>query len=174
MERSLARTLVKTGASRELIRERYLPRVVRMMLIGEAPPASGRFFYCENSGLYRAIRQSFTTAFPDTSHESFLDAFYERGCFLADLCLDPVDQLKDPERRAERARCEPRLSSIIARTSPRVIVSVLKSILPNVERSIQQARWSGELLALPYPGRWEHSRKVFVRQLVPLFKTWVG
>ena len=41
-----------------------------MLFVGESP-ASGRFFYRADSGLYRAIRQTFLSAFPDLKDADF-------------------------------------------------------------------------------------------------------
>ena len=38
----------------EELRRKYRPGRVRLLFIGESPPASGRFFYRRNSGLYLA------------------------------------------------------------------------------------------------------------------------
>ena len=44
---------------RERLRQQFRPEAVRLLFIGESPPASGRFFYHGDSGLYRAIREVF-------------------------------------------------------------------------------------------------------------------
>jgi hypothetical protein len=64
-------------AARERLRRRYLPDQVRMLFIGEAPPASGRFFYQADSGLYRAIRRTFVRVFPTIGKEDFKEDFLE-------------------------------------------------------------------------------------------------
>jgi hypothetical protein len=46
-----------------------------MLFVGESPPASGRLFYHADSGLYRAIRQAFLSAFPDLKDADFLESF---------------------------------------------------------------------------------------------------
>src|SRR5277367_4761993 len=85
---------------RERLRRRYLPVRVRLLFIGEAPPASGRFFYQEDSGLYRAIRAAFQAADPSISDEGFLSLFQDSGCYLIDACGQPVDRLGPASRRA--------------------------------------------------------------------------
>ena len=49
---------------RERLRESYRPERVRVLFVGEAPPASGAFFYRRDSGLYRALSTTFEEAFP--------------------------------------------------------------------------------------------------------------
>ncbi len=71
-----------------------------MLFIGESPPASGRFFYHRDSGLYRATCDAFQIIDPAINDENFLAAFQAMGCYLIDLCPDPVDRLDPPSRRA--------------------------------------------------------------------------
>ena len=87
--------------SREQLRRKYRPRRVRMLFIGEAPPASGRFFYNADSGLYRAIRDTFMDALPSlrSSNHEFLESFRAMGCYLVDLCGQPVDRVNRYRRR---------------------------------------------------------------------------
>ena len=75
----------KTADAKEVLRERYRPAHVRLLFVGEAPPASGLFFYRADSGLYRAIRSAFVTAFPALRSEDFLASFQALGCYLVDL-----------------------------------------------------------------------------------------
>src|ERR1700720_3952865 len=72
----------KTALSRERLRERYRPARVKLLFVGEAPPASGRFFYRADSGLYHAIRSAFVGAFPSVRSADFLDSFQALGCYL--------------------------------------------------------------------------------------------
>jgi hypothetical protein len=157
-------------AERERTRARYRPLAVRLLLVGEAPPASGRFFYHQDSGLYRAIREGFLTAFPTTPEDRFLEHFQARGCYLVDLCAHPVDQLGRTERIEARRKGEARLARIITRTSPAAMLAVVKAIVPNVENAIERSGWDGDLVSLPYPGRWYRHRLAFEDRFVALLK----
>jgi hypothetical protein len=75
--------------STERLRRRFRPEKVRILFVGESPPASGRFFYQADSGLYRATRQAFLKAFPDLRERNFLESFRDLGCYLVDLCEPP-------------------------------------------------------------------------------------
>src|SRR4029079_4292792 len=66
----------------EHLRRRYLPTDIRLLFIGESPPASGRFFYCRDSGLYRAIRDAFRILDPSITDDGFLGIFQAAGCYL--------------------------------------------------------------------------------------------
>jgi GNAT superfamily N-acetyltransferase len=137
------------------------------LFIGESPPASGRFFYQRDSGLYRAIREAFQRAEPSIGDDAFLDAFQSAGCYLVDLCLDPVDRLGAQERAENCRRGEAGLATKIRQLQPPVIITVVRSIEANVRNAAGRAGWTGNMIHLPYPGRWAHLRKKFVDGLWP-------
>jgi hypothetical protein len=155
---------------REQLQKLYRPTRVRILFVGEAPPASGRFFYNADSGLYRAVRDAFITAFPGLAGDNFLNSFRSLGCYLVDLCAEPVDRLERKPRRDACVKGETRLSRMLRRLRPRVVIAVVQSIGSNVRRSERRAKWSGLHVELPYPGRWHHHRNAFVRALVSLFR----
>lgn len=138
-----------------------------MLFIGESPPASGRFFYRQDSGLYRAIRDAFRLVEPSITDDTFLDIFQKSGCYLIDACAGPVDHLDARSRRAACLAGEPALTRKIRQLEPSAIVTLTKSIRDNVRRAAAKARWCGPKLEVPYPGRWASHRKIFLEQLVP-------
>jgi hypothetical protein len=152
---------------REALRRKFLPNYVRTLFIGESPPASGRFFYCGDSGLYRAVRDVFRAADPSISDENFLQRFRGCGCYLVDACTTPVDKLEPKARRAACVAGEPLLSRRIRRLQPYTIISLVRSIRGNVDRAVAKADWHGAILDVPYPGRWIRYRHVFITELLP-------
>jgi hypothetical protein len=149
---------------------KFRPTPLRLLFIGEAPPASGRFFYHGDSGLYRAMLDAFRAIDPSMTEAEFLPAFQAAGCYLIDLCLYPVDRLDPPARRAVCLASEARLVRTIRRLQPPTIVTLVRSIRGNVERAAAHAGWQGRLIDLPYPGRWAHHREAFLDTLVPELK----
>jgi hypothetical protein len=160
----------KIAAARERLRRRYRPARVRILFVGESPPASGRFFYQADSGLYRAVQQTFLAAFLGLSAANFLESFRKLDCYLVDLCGRPVDRLTARQRRLACSQGETRLGATIRRINPEVIVTVIRSIAKNVERARASARWLGTHLELPYPGRWKSHRDEFERALIPVLR----
>src|SRR5580698_1557784 len=150
---------------RERLRRQYRPPYLRLLFIGEAPPASGRFFYQRDSGLYRAIRDSFRAVDPSIVDVDFLTVFQTAGCYLIDVSPHPVDRLDPPSRRAACLAGEPQLCRTIKRLQPQSIVTVVRSIRGNVERATSRAGWQGPLIGLPYPGRWRHHQDKFLGAL---------
>jgi hypothetical protein len=155
---------------RERLRKIFRPKQVRILFVGESPPASGRFFYQADSGLYHAIREAFVKAFPELRERDFLTSFRSLGCYLVDLCERPVDQLQPKGRRKARRDGEPSLSKSLRALRPELVIVVVRSIARNVQRSEHLANWSGRHVELPYPGRWIRHRTAFIRQLVPVLR----
>jgi hypothetical protein len=156
---------------RERLRRRFRPPQVRLLFIGESPPASGRFFYRGDSGLYRAMRDTFRSVDPAVTETNFLATFKASGCYLIDLCREPVDHLDSRSRRAACKAGEAALSLTIARLRPLKIATILRSIEANVMRAADRAGWHGPFLHLPYPGRWSRHKEVFIETLGEAIKT---
>lgn len=152
---------------REHLRRSYRPERVRLLFIGESPPASGRFFYRGDSGLYRAMRDAFRTVDPSIDEASFLAVFRDSGCYLVDLCPEPVDHLDAKSRRAACQAGEASLARTIARLRPPSIATIVRSIEGNVLSAKTHAKWNGTIIHLPYPGRWSHLKQTFVEKLAP-------
>ena len=156
-----------TARRQQRLRRRFQPARVRLLFLGEAPPASGRFFYQRDSGLYRAMRDAFLSVDPSIDDETFLPAFQASGCHLIDLCRQPVDRLDSHSRRAICRSSENSLARAIARLQPDMIATLLRSVEGNVARSASRAGWRGRFIYLPYPGRWSRHKSAFLRALIP-------
>ena len=159
-----------TRKQREALRRKFRPQHVRILFIGESPPASGRFFYHGDSGLYRAFRELFQTADPSICEENLLFRFRECGCYLIDLCVNPVDKLEPKARRDACAAGVSSLSRSIRQLQPEIIVSLMRSIRVCIDRATANAGWQGTILDVPYPGRWIYHRQRFITELLPHIK----
>ena len=143
---------ISTKRERERLQQSFQPSRIRLLFVGESPPASGRFFYSGNSGLYRAMRAAFQNVDEKVGDENFLAVFRAYGCYLTDLSHEPIDGLDPPLRRAMRSHGEKFLAREIMRLRPGIIAPVLRSIAGNVENAAARANWQGEIFPLPYPG----------------------
>jgi hypothetical protein len=169
--RSSTRITSKEGASREELRHSYLPAGVRVLFIGESPPAAGTFFYAEDSELYRATRDAFYEVFPGLHFAaSFLRGFAALGCYLEDLCHDPVNHLNAQERRSARRGCEDGLATTLSALQVRAIVVLLRSIIPNVARAATAAHCDAEQHVVTYPSRWHRHRLAYRRELTAILR----
>ena len=160
-----------TRQQREKLRRSFRPRRIQLLFVGESPPASGRFFYAANSGLYRAMSSAFQMADETINEENFLAAFRARGCYLIDLCHEPVDDLDMKQRRLMRRDGEKSLAREIARLRPDVIAPLLRAITGTVVSAVAQAGWQGQVLPLPYPGRWVRHREQCIAALTPVIRS---
>ena len=95
------RIRINARGFREELRLRYRPSQVRLLFVGESPPANGTFFYLGNSNLWRYTHEAFRNVYgTDFDHDnSFCEFFVSKGCYLEDLCLAPVNRMKKTERR---------------------------------------------------------------------------
>jgi hypothetical protein len=143
----------------DALRAHYRPERIRVLFVGESPPAGGAFFYAANSKLYRATKQAFEAVMPDLIRGSFLESFSALGCYLDDLCLEPVNHLKlnvpseKRERLEKRIAGETPLAARMSVTDPDAVILVMSGIQENVRRAANAARMIAPIVVLPFPGR---------------------
>ena len=154
------------------LRRRYRPDDVRVLFVGESPPAGDTFFYRANSKLYHATREAFTAAIPSLHRQSdFLRAFQQLGCYLDDLSVSAVNHLdmRDPQRLDARARGIAPLARRVRYLEPQAVCVVMKAIERDVGQAIERAGLGAPVVALPFPAR---HRAQYVEQLTLLVKRW--
>ena len=163
----------------ERIRREFWPDKLRVLFIGESPPAAGRFFYYANSRLSDATMEAFVAAIPALRRENdFLDAFKRMGCYLEDLSpvavnhLDLGDRTQRRERRELRRRGIEPLARRMQPWAPRVIVVVMKDMVKtgDIQKTLTLAGHTDiERVDLPFPGR--HYDQ-YVEQLTDHVRKW--
>ena len=155
----------------DILRQSYKPDTIRVLFIGESPPAGGTFFYKADSNLARYTQRAFTNVFGSAvgDGEQFLRFFKELGCFLDDLCLTPINHLDERERRRYREQSVGDLAARLRDASPQAIVVVIKRIVPFVVRAAHQAGFASlPIAALPFPAQGNQLR--YVRELTIVLK----
>lgn len=167
----------------ERLRRRYTPSPVRALFVGESPPSGPTFFYDGNSKLFWATQEGFGRALPrlaELEPLAFLEAFKTMGCYLEDLCAEPVNHLsmRDPVQRKlrERARSDGilPLAARIRRYRPTVIMVVMKNVQADVVAAADWADSAGAVLpALPFPN-WPAATAKYKSQLEALVGHWVN
>src|SRR5688500_3174792 len=110
----------------EELRRRYRPEVISVLFVGESAPAGGTFFYDEEnpSKLRRVTEAVMRKELAGRIGPDFLDSFTTLGCYLDDLCLEPVNQLPEPARTEACRACEPDLAERLKVSAPRVLVAI--------------------------------------------------
>jgi hypothetical protein len=138
----------------ESLRAGYCPERIRVYFIGESPPAGGTFFYAANSNLYRYTQAAFARAYRQewSSDEEFLRGFQALGCYLDDLCLDPVNGLSTTERRLQRAEAVPSLARRLSEADPLAAISVMSGTERNIRNAVRLIRMNYlPLYFMPFP-----------------------
>lgn len=122
---------------REQLRYSFIPSKIKILYIGESPPAGGTFFYKADSILFTAIQESFKSVFPNCGNgQSFLNFFKNNHLFLDDLCHYPINKFKDSIREQARQSEVRSLSKRLTEMKPRIIISVMKRINPHLQKAI--------------------------------------
>jgi hypothetical protein len=153
----------------EAVRRSYKPEKIRLLLVGESPPASGEFFYLKsNMTIYtsKAFEQVFLRTFHDIV--SFLRFFRQIGCYLDDLCLTPVDKMPTLERKALLEESVGPLSERLKKFNPEAIAIVLKRIVLHVQQAIEMAGLTCPVYTLPFAGM-GHQNK-YIEELSEILK----
>ena len=120
----------------EQLREEYKPGEVNVLFIGESPPQSGKFFYKEDSILYKYTREVFNLVYKGKYTTEFLEFFKSLGCYLDDLCHYPINNKSDEKRFAFRKQEIPSLATRIKEMQPKAIVIVMQGIEQYVQEAI--------------------------------------
>lgn len=157
-------------------RQQYRPRSIVVLFVGESPPAGGTFFYDGNSILFFEIRKTFeSSASLRNRRGSFLETFRDLGCYLDDLCLEPVNHLAEPQRAMKRLESEPALAARIGEYQPRIVVAIGKTTAaPHVQRALGAAALREvRFKTLPFPGRPMH-KQMFAQQLAVILENELG
>lgn len=137
----------------EALRRSYRPKRVRLLLVGESAPASGRFFY-HNSAMTAFTALAFEKAYGITFQDNaaFLRFFQACGCYLEDLSLIPVNAMR-PRERAQTLRASvPPLSQRIRDLDPAIVVAVLRRIARYVEEALAVIDRPVIFSVLSFPG----------------------
>jgi hypothetical protein len=143
----------------EDLRRSFRPDRITTLFVGESAPRSGKFFYSQNSGLYRAVKLAFHC------EGDFLTAFRAKGFYLDDLSLVPVNGMAPTERRRQ---CEASIDSLTGRLKdymPQAIVILVRSIDTWVREAAKQAELNIPIYTTTYPGRFQNHRERFQNEM---------
>jgi hypothetical protein len=141
-----------------------------MLFVGEAPPASGRFFIGQIQDYIGLFVTHSSVLYPNVGEGGLFKSFQSQGCYLVDLCGRPVDRLERDQRNIACVDGEVRLARILRQLRPEIVITVVRSISANVTRAERWANWKGRHIELPYPGRWHRHRAVFLKTLTSLLR----
>lgn len=86
------------------------------------------------------------------------------GCYLDDLCFEPVDKLEAEIRRKKCKESIDKLSGRIKGFEPLVIIVVIKLIKEEVDEVIEKSSINAETYYLPFP-RYEWQQEIYKKGL---------
>jgi hypothetical protein len=148
----------------EASRLAHKPAKVKVLFVGESPPASGKFFYINETILHTATRVAFETAYGRRSLglSEFLALFMDTGCYLEDLCHHPINTVSGERKESARIGGVAQLSKKMQDWNPPVIISVMMEINALVLEAVREAKISPLCFSLPFP---TFHRTRYVREL---------
>ena len=138
----------------ESLRKSYKPNSVRVLYIAESPPSGGTFFYATNSNLFNCIKKAFINVFGDIFFDNltFLKFFMANNFYLDDLCIEPVNDKTDSERKVLRREGIEPLSKRIISHSPDAIIILMKGIETEVKLAISKSNLNiKNIFVTPFP-----------------------
>jgi hypothetical protein len=152
------------------LRHTYKPDKIRVLFVGESPPAGGTFFYKADSKLYIFTQKAFSIVFDGKfDDEGFLDCFKSTGCYLEDLCPIAINKKNKAERKRQRVAGLESLTKCIRAASPQAIVIVMRAIAPYVKKAAGEAGFDPRrICSLPFPTH-GHQRR-YVVELIEVLK----
>jgi hypothetical protein len=160
----------------EILRKKYKPEIIDILLVGESKPARGNFFYDVTS--YDPLRgftmEALTQIYPQIagySAEEFLRFFKEQGFFLDDLCHTPVNKMSPEERKEQRELGIGELKKSLEIYNPKIIVVIMLGIKGYVDTAISLAKLTrhAKTYYLPYPSpRYPAHQRNYINKLIGL------
>ncbi len=160
--------------AREELRAKYKPATIKVLFVSESPPSGDTFFYRANSNLYAYTQAVFAEVYGEGrcgEGEQFLKFFKEQGCYLDDLCLDPINHLDEKKKKQMWRQGVTPLAERIRHMEPKPLqcIVVVKEIEWNVRTALQQAEASTiPLLSVTFPA-YGHQKK-YLRELIPILR----
>ncbi len=139
----------------EKVRKSFKPNIMASLFIGESAPASGKFFYYENTNLFREMKRVFN------ADSNFLREFKALGFYLDDLVLEPVNHLDRKEKKNQHLSNVDSLAKRIASYNPEAIVVVGLGIESCVRLAASKSGFDGPIYGTAFPGRPEHKQRFY-------------
>ena len=159
----------------ESIRNQFRPNKVVLLMVGESPPATGDFFYVKSQMTKftsKAFELAHGKAFPLDDQQKFLKYFKRCGCYLEDICCNPVDNLAAEDRECKLAESVIGFADRLAKLQPDVVVVVLKKIAAHTRIAAAIADIDVPIYVLPFPG-YGHQKK-YIKRLEKIIRKHVN
>jgi len=141
-------------------RNRHLPVDLKLILIAESPPSSGKYFYDPRGRPTEALFQAamrYVLKFEPTTKAEGLSEFSRRGYVVVDAIYEPVNKLRPRERNARILRNYHKLTDDLRQvmgTRNPPIVLIKANICRLLEKKLKRDGFSviNHGLIVPFPG----------------------
>jgi hypothetical protein len=143
----------------EELRHSFRPDRITALFVGESAPRSGKFFYTQNTGLYRAMKSAFHW------NGDFLSGFRSNGFYLDDHSLIPVNGMEPNERKRQCEESVVSFANRLGQYKPAALVILVRRIDRWVRESVQQAGLTLPIHNTTYPGRFQNHRERFQNEM---------
>jgi hypothetical protein len=156
-------------------RRKFEPTSVKLVIVAESPPASGKYFYNPDGAVSEPLFAALMLqlGFTPTSKESGLREFQQRGWVLVDATYEPVNALDEQDRDGVITRDYHLLRDDLAamlpdRSTPIILIKANVCLL--LERKLTEDGFNvcnhGRVVYFPSTGR----QKDFQRQFSEILK----
>jgi hypothetical protein len=154
------------------LRRRYLPEAIKLVIVAESPPSSGKYFYNPEGKVTEPLFNALMLQlrFTPTSKEAGLREFHKRGWLLVDATYQPVNNRKDRDRiiiRNYHLLRQDLAAMLSDRSIP--IVLVKKNVCQLLERKLTEDGFSvlnhGRDVYFPTSGRQNDFKRQFSKIL---------
>ncbi len=161
------------------MRRQYQPDLVKLVIVAESPPTSGKYFYnpagSTGEPLFAAMMQQLQV-FP-VSKEIGLREFQGRGWILVDATYEPVNILNLPKRKREKVierdytLLRDDLSSLLPnKSTPLVLIkeNVCRLLEPRLKQDGFNVLNRGRVIYFPASGQQKQFQQQFKAALAML------
>jgi hypothetical protein len=155
---------------RESVRNSYRPTNIKVLFVGESPPANENAFFYFGGRMAKHMERAFSTCWKRqfASSADFLNFFKQQGCYLDDLSHEPVNTLLwHAKREAVNASIET-FSKRLLEFNPEHVIALLKSIETPVLKAVRSANLTIPVNVVSCPG--QGNLVLFRRELSEIFQ----
>lgn len=141
--------------------EDAVPEKISILFISKAASGNGKHFYKADTELFRAIRNAFEEQFGMfENNDSFFLFFKSCGCYLDHLCLHQLNKENKLNLHTEKKLCINFLADRIKTYQPKMIIIMMKEIIPEVEEAIRISSITSiqKIKAASFPSMSERNR----------------
>jgi uracil DNA glycosylase len=154
------------------MRKPFEPATVKLVMLAESPPASGKYFYNAGGSTHEALFEATMAALdiPCESKAQGLREFQRRGVLLLDMTYTPVNEIDDKAERAEAVeRDYDKLVELLSKLPRGVpVVIMLAGIYDRFANQLRRGGFNIVKSRIPFPTHKRERIKEFCEKLASI------